>query len=72
MDKTDSADQVLDIMQRAEAKGETMKQPFKPNLHPIIGKGGPTVPRIGGAKIKATATGGGQATSGTSGGIVVG
>ena len=71
MEKTDSADQVLDIIQRAEAKGQ-MKQPFKPNLRPIIGKGGTTVPRIGGSiKVKATGQGSGQAPV-TSGGIVVG
>ena len=59
MEKNDSADQVLDIMQRAEAKGQTMKQPFKPQLNPIVGKGGTAVPRIGGAKVKTTATGSG-------------
>ena len=40
-------------------KGQTMKQPFKPQLNPIVGKGGTAVPRIGGSKVKTTATGSG-------------
>ena len=67
--KTDSVDQVLDIMQRAEAMGQGKKQPFMPSMNPIIGKGS-TIPKIASGKVKVTAQTTGQPSS--SGGIVVG
>ena len=68
--KTDSSEQVLDIMNRAEMFGQK-KMPFKPNLQPIIGKGA-GVPRIGNPKAKVEPTVAAKPVNNSSGGIVVG
>ena len=56
----DSSEQILNILQRADTFPK--KQPFRPNLQPIIGS---KVPRVGsGIKVKPVAS--------TSGGVTVG
>ena len=65
MASMDSSEQILEILQRAE--NFPKKQPFRPNLQPIIGS---KMPKIGSAKKITTANA--SSASKSSGGIVVG